>query len=98
MIICQTLLKSVDIKALFWYCSYMSFFKDLLLKKMLKNQLKGIPEDQQDKIISAVEKNPKLFADIAAEVQTKMKSGMDQQAATMEVMMKHKDALQELMK
>jgi hypothetical protein len=76
----------------------MSFIKDLLLKKMLKNQLKGIPEDQQNKIIEAVEKNPKLFSDIAAEVQEKMKGGMDQQAATMEVMMKHKDVLADLMK
>jgi hypothetical protein len=76
----------------------MSFFKDLLLKKMLKSQLKGIPESEQDKIIQAVEKNPKLFADIAEEVQTKMKEGKDQQAATMEVMMKHKDELQALMK
>ncbi len=76
----------------------MSFFKDLLLKKMLKNQLKGIPEDQQNKIIEAVEKNPKLFSDIAAEVQEKMKEGKDQQAATMEVMMKHKDELAALMK
>ncbi len=76
----------------------MSFFKDLLLKKMLKNQLKGVPEDQQNKIIEAVEKNPKLFSDIASEVQAKMKEGKDQQSATMEVMMKHKDELQALMK
>lgn len=76
----------------------MSFFKDLLLKKMLKSQLKGIPESEQDKIIQAVEKNPKLFADIAEEVQAKMKEGKDQPAATMEVMMKHKDELQALMK
>ncbi len=76
----------------------MSFIKDLLLKKMLKKQLAGVPEDQQQKIIQAVEKNPKLFSDIAAEVQTKMKSGMDQQAATMEVMMSHQAELQELMK
>jgi head-tail adaptor len=76
----------------------MSFFKDLLLKKMLKNQLKGVPEDQQNKIIEAVEKNPKLFADIAEEVQVKMKSGKDQQSATMEVMMKYQKELQALMK
>lgn len=65
---------------------------------MLKNQLKGVPESEQNKIIEAVEKNPKLFSDIAAEVQEKIKGGMDQQSATMEVMMKHKDALQALMK
>ena len=76
----------------------MSFIKDMLLKKMLKNQLKGIPEDQQNKIIEAVEKNPKLFADIAEEVQVKVKGGMDQQAATMQVMMAHQKELQEAMK
>jgi hypothetical protein len=76
----------------------MGFFKDLLLKKMLKNQLKGVPESEQEKIISAVEKNPKLFSDIAAEVQTLMKTGMDQQAATMQVMMSHQKELQDLMK
>ncbi len=76
----------------------MSFFKDLLLKKMLKSQLKGMPEAQQDMIISAVEKNPKLFEDIAKEVQEKIKGGMDQQAATMQVMMSHQKELQDLMK
>ena len=65
---------------------------------MLKNQLKGVPESEQNKIIEAVEKNPKLFSDIAAEVQEKIKGGMDQQAATMAVMMKHKDELQGIMK
>jgi len=76
----------------------MGFFKDMLLKKMLKNQLKGVPEEQQNKILEAVEKNPKLFSDIAAEVQEKMKGGMDQQAATMAVMMNHQKELQDLMK
>ncbi len=76
----------------------MGFFKDMLLKKMLKNQLKSVPEDQQNKIIEAVEKNPKLFSDIAAEVQEKVKGGMDQQAATMAVMMSHQKELQDLMK
>ncbi len=76
----------------------MSFFKDLLLKKMLKSQLKGMPEAQQNMIISAVEKNPKLFEDIAKEVQEKIKGGMDQQTATMQVMMAHQKELQDLMK
>jgi len=68
------------------------------MKKMLKSQLKGIPEEQQNKIIEAVEKNPKLFSDIAAEVQEKVKGGMDQQAATMQVMMAHQKELQDIMK
>ena len=76
----------------------MSLFKDLLLRKMLKSQLKGMPEAQQDMIISAVEKNPKLFEDIAKEAQEKIKGGMDQQTATMQVMMSHQKELQDLMK
>ena len=76
----------------------MSFFKDLLLRKMLKSQLKGMPEAQQDMIISAVEKNPKLFENIAKEAQEKIKGGMDQQTATMQVMMSHQKELQDLMK
>ena len=73
----------------------MSFFKDLLLKKMLKNQLKGVPESEQNKIISAVEKNPKLFSNIAAEVKSRMDKGENQQAATMAVMMKYQKELQD---
>ncbi len=76
----------------------MGFFKDLLLKKMMKSQLKGMPEDQQNKIIAAVEKNPKLFSDIASEVQEKIKGGMDQQSATMSVMTAHQKELQDAMK
>ena len=76
----------------------MGFLKNLVLKKMLKSQLKGVPEAQQNKIIEAVEKNPKLFEDIAKEVQEKMKTGKDQQAATMEVMMSHQKELQDLMR
>lgn len=72
--------------------------KDFLLRKMVKSQLKGIPEDQQNKILEAVEKNPKLFSDIAAEVQEKIKRGMDQQAAAMQVMMAHQKELQDAMK
>jgi hypothetical protein len=76
----------------------MGFFKDLILKKMLKSQLKGMPEDQQNKIVEAVGKNPKLFEDIAKEVEVLTKQGKDQMSATMEVMRKHQAELRELMK
>ena len=69
-----------------------------MLKTMLKKQLKGVPEAQQDMIVSAVEKNPKLFEDIAQEVQELTKQGKDQMSATMEVMRKHQSELQSLMK
>ena len=67
------------------------------MKKMLKSKMKDIPEDQQDKIIGAIEKNPELFQKIAVEVQEKMKGGMDQMTASMQVMQKYQDQLKGLM-
>ncbi len=68
------------------------------MKKMLASQLKGVPEAQVDMILNAVEKNPGLFEDIAKEVQEKVKGGMAEQAATMQVMMAHQKELQEAIK
>ena len=65
---------------------------------MLKSQLKGVPEDQQDKLLGMIEKNPNLFMNIAKEVQAKMKEGKDQMAATMEVMKKYQSELKDAMK
>lgn len=68
-----------------------------LMKRMLKSQLKGMPEDQQEKILALVEKNPDLFQKIAKEVQQKQKEGKDQMSATMVVMQKYQKDLQEAM-
>jgi len=72
--------------------------KTFLMKKLLKSKMKDVPEDQQEKIFGAIEKNPKLFETIASEVQEKTKQGKDQMAATMEVMQKYQRELQEAMK
>jgi hypothetical protein len=76
----------------------MGFFKNLAMKAMLKSQMKGIPADQQDKIIQAFEANPDFFENIAKEVQEKMKEGKSQMDATMEVMTKHQEELRKIMK
>ncbi|MEI6580684.1 MAG: hypothetical protein WCO07_00760 [bacterium] len=68
--------------------------KNFLLKKMLKAQ--GIPEAQIDMVIHMMEKNPELFKTIASEIQQKVKSGMDQASASMEVMKKHEEELKKL--
>ncbi|NBD73916.1 hypothetical protein GVX82_02655 [Patescibacteria group bacterium] len=68
-----------------------------LMKRMLKSQLKGMPEDQQEKILALVEKNPDLFQKIAKEVQQKQKEGKDQMSATMVVMQKYQKDLQDAM-
>ena len=71
--------------------------KDLLLRKMIKSKLKGVPEAEQEKIISMVEKNPELFQKIAIEAQEKMKGGQDQMSAMMEVMSKYQNELKDVM-
>ena len=69
-------------------------FKNFLLKKMLRTQ--GVPEAQIDMVITMMEKNPELFKTIAEEIQAKIKGGMDQNTASMEVMKKYEDELKKL--
>lgn len=69
-------------------------FKNLLLKKMLKTR--GVPETQIDMFINMMDKNPELFSKIAAEIGDKIKGGMDQMTAGMEVMKKYEDELKKL--
>jgi hypothetical protein len=71
--------------------------KNFLMKKMLKHQLKDVPQDQQDKLIGMIEKNPQLFQQIATEAQAKMKDGKDQMTAMMEVMQNHQEELKKIM-
>lgn len=69
-------------------------FQNFLLRKMLRTQ--GVPEAQIDMFITMMEKNPELFKTIAEEIQTKTKGGMDQTAASMEVMKKYEKELRSL--
>jgi hypothetical protein len=71
--------------------------KTFFMKKLLASKMKDVPQDQQEKIFAAIEKDPKLFENIALEVQEKMKGGKDQMAATMEVMQKYQDQLKNVM-
>ncbi|MFH0845827.1 MAG: hypothetical protein V1851_00265 [Patescibacteria group bacterium] len=71
--------------------------KDMMMRKMLKSQLKNVPEEQQEKIFKIIESNPELFQKIGLEVQAKMKEGKDQMAATMEVMGKYQDELKNIL-
>ncbi len=65
---------------------------------MLKRQLKGVPQAEQDRIITIVTKNPELFQKIATEAQEHVKGGMEQMAAMQKVMMKYKSELEKVMK
>ena len=72
--------------------------KKMLMKKMLKSQLKGVPEAEQEKILKMVSENPELFGKIAKEIQEKIKGGADQMAASMEVMGKYQNDLKGILK
>jgi len=61
---------------------------------MLRTQ--GVPETQIEIFVNMIEKNPELFKVIAAEIQEKMKSGMDQTSAGMEVMREYEGELKKL--
>ena len=55
---------------------------NFLVKSLLKKQLKGVPDDQIDMIISAIEKNPAFFQEMAVKIKELQANGMsDQEAA-----------------
>jgi 2-oxo-4-hydroxy-4-carboxy--5-ureidoimidazoline (OHCU) decarboxylase len=70
--------------------------KTFLMKKMLASQMKGVPQAEQDKILTMIEKNPDLFQKIGTKVQAEMKKGKDQMAATMEVVKRYEAELKGL--
>lgn len=66
------------------------------MRKMLESKMKGVPKEEQDKMISLITKNPELFQKIAVEVKAKMDGGMDQMKASMEVMKNYESELKQL--
>lgn len=63
---------------------------------MLGKQLKGLPKEMQDQIISMVEKNPKFFENMAKEIKTRTDAGQDQMMAMQSVAKEHQAELQQM--
>ncbi len=64
--------------------------KNYAIKKVLERQLKDVPEDQKQMIMTMVEKEPQLFEKVAKELQAEMKvNGNNQMAAAMKVLPKY---------
>ncbi len=61
---------------------------------MLRTQ--GVPEPQIDMFIKMLEKNPELFKNIAKDIEEKVKSGIGQADATMQVTKKYEEELKKL--
>jgi len=75
----------------------MGFFKNTIMKQMLKSQLKGLPPEQQEKVLAAIDKNPEFFESIAKQIEQKQKEGKGQMEASMQVMRENQDKLRKLM-
>lgn len=68
--------------------------KDYAVKKLLERQLKDVPEDQKQMIMTMVEKDPKLFEKIAKELQAEMKAnGNNQMAAATKVLPRYQNEI-----
>lgn len=69
--------------------------KDFFIRKTIEKQLAGVPKEQQEMLIAAIQKNPKLFEEIAKEIKVEMDAGKDQMAAAMTAFKNHEQELRE---
>ncbi len=70
----------------------------MAMKKLLESQLKNVPADQRELIMTMMEKDPALFEKIAKELQTEMKAnGNNQMAAAMKVLPKYQTEILAIM-
>lgn len=70
--------------------------KNFLIKKAAERQLKNMPKDQRDMIMTLIENNPELFTKMSKEMDHKIKKeGKDQTLAMMEVSKKYQKELKE---
>jgi hypothetical protein len=64
--------------------------KNYAVKKVVQSQMKNVPADQQEMIMTMLEKDPAMFEKIAKEMQAELKSnGNNQMAAAMKVLPKY---------
>jgi hypothetical protein len=75
----------------------MGFFKNIMMKGAMKAQMKGLPADQQERLLAALEKDPEFFENIAKQIDQKKKQGKGEMEASMEVMRENQDKLRKLM-
>ena len=79
------------------YCTnnFTMGVKDFLIKKAAERQLKDMPKEQRDMVMTLLENNPDLFVKMSKEVEHKIKKeGKDQTLAMMEVSKKYQKELQ----
>jgi len=71
--------------------------QDFVLRQVMRAKLKDVPKEQQEMIMTMVQKNTDLFKKIGEEIDRRVKKGGENQMkATMEVMKKYRSELQGL--
>jgi hypothetical protein len=75
----------------------MGFFKNILMKHAIKSQIKNLPAAEQEKVLSALEKDPAFFENIAKQIDQRVKQGKGKTQASMEVMRENQGKLRKLM-
>jgi hypothetical protein len=79
-----------------WYDASHMFgkIKNFAAKKLIQSQMKNVPADQQEMILTMLEKKPELFEKIAKEIQAELKTnGNNQMAAAMKVLPKYQQEI-----
>jgi len=72
--------------------------KNYAVTKLVQSQMKGVPVEQQQMIIEMLEKDPKLFEQIAKEIQAELKvNGNNQMQAAMKVLPKYQQQIMAVM-
>ena len=72
--------------------------KEFFIKQAVKHGAKDLPKEQQELLEKAVAKNPELFSKIAKEIEALKKQGKPEMYASLDVMKKYQNELQELFK
>ncbi|MDE1945890.1 MAG: hypothetical protein KGH93_01695 [Patescibacteria group bacterium] len=63
----------------------------------MKSQMKGLPPEQQARILAAMNKDPQFFEDLGKQIDRKVKEGKGKVEASMQVMRENQDKLRKLM-
>ncbi|MEK7613942.1 MAG: hypothetical protein AAB439_03670 [Patescibacteria group bacterium] len=71
-------------------------FKRMMMKALMAKQLKGMPKEMQEQVISMVEKNPEFFTSMAKKIQERVKRGENQMMAMQAVAKENQAELQKM--
>jgi hypothetical protein len=76
------------------YLHMFGKIKNFAAKKLIQSQMKNVPPEQQEMILTMLEKDPALFEKIAKEMQAELASnGNNQMAAAMKVLPKYQQEI-----